>query len=213
MTPNGSSVPLTIAAPGQNARYTFTGTNGQRVSLDGTNATISGSLEFGCDVWVRMLKPDNNELAGSMTCMEGGAFMEPVTLPSTGPYTVLVDPVSAASGTLTLTLFDVPPDASGSLTVNGSEVPLALTGPGQKARLTFTIASTQQVTVRLTGNTIGQTTVTLLKPGGAIQDWSTASAAAFNLSTQTLSTTGTYTVVVDPSRINTGTISVALTSP
>src|SRR5262245_37724412 len=88
---------------------------------------------------VRMLKPDNNELAGRMTCMEGGAFMEPVTLPSTGPYTVLVDPVSAASGTLTLTLFDVPPDASGSLAVNGSEVPLALTGPGQKARLTFTI--------------------------------------------------------------------------
>lgn len=48
---------------------------------------------------------------------------------------------------------------------------------------------------------------------GGIQTLVTSSAASFNLATQTLMVTGTYTVTVDPSVINTGNITVAVTSP
>ena len=70
-----------------------------------------------------------------------------------------------------------------------------------------------RVTVRLTGNTMGSVTVTLRKPDGSTQTSSSSSAANFNLSAQTLSVTGTYTIFVNPSGTNTGTINVATTSP
>ena len=212
ITPGGALVPLTITTPGQNASLTFNGTAGQRVSLNGTNATITGSIEAGCDVWVRIKKPDNSDVSGSMTCMESGAFMEAVTLPSPGVYTILIDPATTAVGTLTLALYTVV-DVTGAVAVNGAAVPVSLPTPGQVAQLTFTGTNGQQVTVRLTGNTIGTTTVKLLKPNGSLQTSNTSSSTNFNLTTQTLTVTGTYTVVVDPSGTRTGGITVAVTNP
>ena len=60
---------------------------------------------------------------------------------------------------------------------------------------------------------MGVTTVRLLKPDGTQLTSSTSSSASFNLSTQTLPTTGTYTIVVDPSAANTGSINVSVTNP
>jgi len=111
-----------------------------------------------------------------------------------------------------VTLYDEV-DVTGSLTINGAGVPVSLTTPGQMARLTFDITSTQQVTVRVTDGTIGFSTVRLLKPNGTEQTANSSSLGSFNLSTQTLTTPGTYTVVVDPSSTYTGSITVAVTSP
>jgi len=52
----GSPVTATITAPGQNARYTFAGTVGQRISLLMTSVTTS------CNV--NIYKPDGTILAG-----------------------------------------------------------------------------------------------------------------------------------------------------
>jgi uncharacterized protein YhfF len=65
----------------------------------------------------------------------------------------------------------------------------------------------------MTANTFGWVTVRLLRPDGSQLTGLTSFLSSFNLSTQTLPTTGTYTIVVDPSDVNTGTISVAVTSP
>ena len=111
-----------------------------------------------------------------------------------------------------MTLYDEM-DFTGSLTINGPSVPVSLTTPGQMARLTFDITSTQQVTVRVTDSTMGFTTVRLLKPNGTEQTANSSNLSSFNLSTQTLTTPGTYTVVVDPSSTNTGGITVAVTNP
>ena len=62
-------------------------------------------------------------------------------------------------------------------------------------QLTFTGTQGQQVTVRLTGNTMGYTTVTLKKPDLTTLTATATSGSNFNLPTQTLPTTGTYTVV------------------
>jgi hypothetical protein len=40
ITPGGSSVPVTTTIPAQNVRLTFSGTTGQRVSLETTNVTL-----------------------------------------------------------------------------------------------------------------------------------------------------------------------------
>lgn len=139
--------------------------------------------------------------------------MDVKTLPATGTYTILIGPETTATGNLTLTLYDMPPDAGGSLTIGGSAVPVSLTVPGHVVALTVAGTAGQQVTVRMTGNTIGTTAVRLLRPDGSQQATVSSSATNFNMSTQTLATTGTYTVVVDPTGSRTGTINVAVTSP
>ena len=212
ITPDGPLVPLTITTPGQNAAYTFTGTVGQRMAVNGTNASITGHLNYGCDVWVTVLRPSGASLNGVGTCMEGGEFLEPVALLDTGVHTVFVDPNSAATGGLTLGLYTVPADGTGTLTVNAAPVPVALS-PGQNATYTFSGTNGQVITVRLTGNTMGSVTVQLRRPNGTLQVTKTSSLAAFNLSTVTLASTGTYSVVINPPAINNGSISVQVTNP
>jgi hypothetical protein len=159
----------------------------------------------------RILNPNGTVLAAD-ACMEMSGFIDTKTLPTTGTYTIVVDPVKWAIGAVTLTLYDVPAEAMGTVTIGGSPVAVPLS-QGQNGTLTFTATAGQQVTVRMTSNTIGWTTIKLLKPDGTLVTQSMAPWASFNLTTMTLATGGTYTIVVDPRDGNAGTISVAVTSP
>ena len=101
---------------------------------------------------------------------------------------------------------------TGTLVLNDPATPVSLT-IAQVAQLTFAGTQGQQVIVRLTGNTLGYTTVTLKKPELTNLTVSATSGTNFNLSTQTLPTTGTYTVVIDSDGQATGGINVRVTSP
>lgn len=204
IVPGGAAVPIAITAPGQRAVLTFTGTNGQRVSLRAASVTIASSA-------VSILRPDGTSL-GSVTATTSGAFLDTRLLTADGTYTVLVDPANANTGNMTLTLYDVPADVTGTLAVNGGGLAVSVTTPGQNAALTFTATAGQQVTVRVTGNTAGSTTVRLLRPDGTQQTSSTSSASNFNLSQQTLAA-GTYTVAIDPAGANTGSLTISVTQP
>ena len=70
-----------------------------------------------------------------------------------------------------------------------------------------------KLAARLTSNGMGSTTVKLLKPDGTQLTSTTSSAVSFNLATQTLPTTGTYTISIDPSGTNVGSITVNVTNP
>jgi YD repeat-containing protein len=207
----GPSLNVQLASPGQNALLTFADAAGQRVSLRVTNASFSGGP--GCDTWVSILKPpDDSEIAASKTCMESGGFMEPITLSATGTHTVFANPQLAVTGNVTLQLYDVTNDVTGSLTVGGAAVPVTINSPGQKASFTFSGTAAQQATVRITGNAMGSTTVTLKKPDGSTATSTKSAAASFNLATQTL-VDGTYEVIVDPTGANTGSLNLAVTTP
>ena len=114
-----------------------------------------------------ILKPDATVLAAN-TCMEGSGFIDLLTLPTTGTYTIVVDPVSLAVGSLTLTLYSVPADTTGTVTIGGSAAAVTLGTPGQNGTLTFSGTASQQVTVRMTSNTFGWITVRLKKPDGSL---------------------------------------------
>ncbi len=211
ITPGGPSVTVTTTTPGQNGTLTFAGTAGQRISLNGTNG-MTGQVPFACDVNVSILNPDSSVLAAP-TCMEVSGFIDVKTLGTTGTYTIKIDPAEIATGSVTLTLYDVPADPSTALTVGGPSATLTTTTPGQNAQATFSGTSGQQITVHVTGSTMGSVTVTLLKPDGSQLTSTTSSAASFNLATQTLATTGTYTILIDPGGVNTGAITVNVTNP
>ena len=179
--------------------------SGQRVSLRTTNGTISFGTVF-------ILKPDGTTLA-STAFASGAYFLDAVTLPSNGTYTVLVDPSSTSVGSVTVTLYTFT-DATGVLTIGASPTAVTLSTSGQNGSFTFSGTSGQQVTVRVTQNTITLVTVKLLKPEGTqLATSGLTASSSFNLSTQTLSATGTYTVIVDAYDIYTGSLQLAVTSP
>jgi hypothetical protein len=199
----GTATTIAIAAVGQNAGLTFTGTAGQRASLRVNTSTVSTGA-------VRIRHPDGTILGSAG--VSPNAFLNALTLPVTGSYTVEVDPSGAATGQVSVTLY-VFTDVTDTLTVNGPSVIVTTTLPGQRGLLTFPGAASQPVTIRLSGNTMGGVTIILRKPDGAMMVSSTSNASTFNVPQQTLPVSGSYSVEVDPSGVNVGSITVSVTNP
>ncbi|MGH9410197.1 MAG: beta strand repeat-containing protein [Vicinamibacterales bacterium] len=204
ITTDGTPANVTIGTPGQNGSLTFSGTAGHRVSLRISGSAPSGTVQ---------IRTSTGTVLGSASSGVLSAFMEPVTLSATDTYTIYVNPGGNATGSLTLNLYDVPADTTGSATVNGSGVGVTLSTPGQNGTVTFSGTASQQVTVHVTGNTISPVTIKLLKPDGTPLTSTTSSSTSFNLSSETLPTTGTYTIVIDPGATAIGTLTVTVTHP
>ncbi len=200
---NGTATTTTITQVGQNARYTFTGTAGQWVSLGMTGVTITAST-------VMLVRPDGTTWLSMSVGTTGNSLDSPTALPTTGTYAVIVNPSAQYTGTMTLTLST---DVTGTLTINAAATPVTLSRVGRNARYTFSGTSGQQLTVRITGNTLSSTTVNLYTPSGSYQTGTNSSAASFNLTPVTLATTGTYTVTVNPTGLTTGSLNLQVTSP
>ena len=169
-------------------------------------------LSAGCLFWPFSVTKPSGGLPWKTANTCGDKFFEPDVAPETGIYTILVDPNGSGTGNIDMRVYDVV-DLSGSLTINAAALPLSITQGGQVARYTFTGTAGQQVTVRITGNTMLTTTVSLLRADQSPQTSTTSAAGSFNLATQTLAADGMYTVLIDPNSANTGNFSVRVTSP
>lgn len=204
ITAGGAAVTATTNTPGQNARLTFSGTSGQRVSLNLTNGTLQRMLN------VSVLKPDGTNLLGPISLYSTGGYIDTWSLPVAGTYTILIDPQFDDTGSINATLYDVV-DSTGPITPGGAAVPITINPPGQTARLTFSGTSGQQATVQITGNTINQIRVKLVASNGTVltQVNSTWNPPSFNLSTQTLAT-DTYTIQISSTSGSTGSCNVSV---
>lgn len=193
--------PLSIAttAPGQNAKYTFTGTTGQRIGLNLTGVTIT-------NVKVSILKPDNTTLA-TKTVGAGGGFIEPVALPVGGTYKVLVDPQSSYFGGITLGLYVVPADQTGTMSAGVAKT-FTTSVPGQNAKWTFSGTSGQRLSFNFTSVTMASVRVTVKTPSGGTVFSSTFGTDGNFIEPKTLTATGTYTVAVDPQGASTGSVTM-----
>ena len=200
---DGTATTTTITPIGRNALYTFTGTAGQWISLGMTNVTLTLAT-------VTLWKPDGTQWTSTSVGTSGGNLDAPTALPTTGTYTVTVNPAAQYTGNITLTLST---EVSGSVTINAAATPVTIGRAGQNARYTFAGTASQQATVKITGNTLGSVSVTLYTPSGAWQTGTTNSVASFNLSSVTLGTTGTYTITINPQTIGTGSLNLQVTSP
>src|SRR5207253_2954950 len=204
LPPGGPSLTATIATPGQNARPTFDGQAGQRISLKLSQVTITNS-------YVSILKPDGSPLGSNVYVSTNGGFVDTHTLPVAGTYTILVDPLDAASGSMTLTLYDVPPDLSGTVTIAGPAPTATMTTPGQNARLNFDGQAGQRVSLKLSAVTISSSYVSILTPDGSPLGGNTyAGTSGGFLDTRLLPAAGTYTVLVDPQEASTGSMTLTL---
>jgi hypothetical protein len=208
ITPGGSPVSATLTVPGQNALLTFGGSVGQRVSLKFTAVTIDSS-------YLNIYKPDGTLLTNPTSFGTNGVFIDALTLPAAGTYTILVDPANYYTGAFTLTLYDVPPDVTGSITPGGSPVTVTTTVAGQKGFLTFGGTTGHFISLKISGVAMtggsGYVDVSIVKPDGVtlVSAFNVTSSGSF-IDRQTLPTTGTYTVVIAPRDSNVGSVTLTL---
>ena len=210
----GEPATVATAVPGQNAAVTFTGSAGQRVSVELTGVTVGTSL--CCSAKVSILRPDGRVLVAPVFVGTNGGFLDATTLPSTGTYTVLLDPQGPDTGAATLTLYDVPADAGGSLVPGGAPASLTTTVPGQNAVLTFAGTSGQRVSAVVDGVTVGTSSccgvrLSLLRPNGSLLAGPVnAGTAGGFLDAVVLPQSGTYTIIVDPQGAATGSVRITV---
>lgn len=203
IVPGGPAVTVTTTTPGQNAKLSFTGSAGGRVSLK------VGPL--CCSTRVSILKPDGTALPGATTFSTSGGFMDVKTLPLAGTYTVLVDPQSWAVGSVTVALYDVPPDVAATIVPGGAPVTVTTTAPGQNAGLTFAGSAGMRISLNISGVTMTSTRVSIADPNGTtlLAPTSVGTGGAF-VDTKTLTTTGTHTITIDPQTTTTGSMTLTL---
>ncbi|WP_187280382.1 RHS repeat-associated core domain-containing protein [Streptomyces sp. IB2014 016-6] len=92
----GTRKPVTIATAGQNGRYTFTGTQGQKLTLGLNTPPAAWALS--------VYGPDGKWLVDARSMSATAVTYALPTLPATGTYTLTVDPNTLKTGTYTLGL-------------------------------------------------------------------------------------------------------------
>ena len=203
-SPGGPSVSVTTTVPGQNAKVTFTGTAGRRLSVRLTSVTMSSAR-------VSIVSPDGSTLGATAYVGTAGGFLDAQALPASGTYSILVDPQGTATGSMTLTLYDVPADAGATALIGGPAVTVATTVPGQNAAVSFGGSGGQTVTVSVSAVTVALTTVSVLRPDGSTlvaQSYMTSSGKTISIQ---LPGPGTYVVVLNPYAAYVGSFTVRVT--
>lgn len=207
VTVDGASQSISIPRIGQNGRVTFAGVEGQYLGVGVSGVTMSGC----CSVTVRVLAPDGTKLTETLLGSSGEEIDVPA-LPEDGTYTIFVDPSSPHTGSVTLTVSE---DLEGTITTGAAAVTTSIARPGQNAALAFEAAQGQQLRLSFSGVTIGSSSccgldVWVYDPEGyeLAQLLVGTNGGAWNLGDLPLD--GTYVIVLDPDRLNTGSATVAL---
>ncbi|AMP05361.1 beta strand repeat-containing protein [Collimonas pratensis] len=207
LTANAAATTFATARAGQNGHYTFNANAGDNYSLAWTGTTFSGTWSY-----LNVYAPDGSQVSNQI--LDAVNFPTGVlqlhNLSQTGTYTVFIVPYAGGIGQVTLQLL---PPATGALTVDGT--PLAINQvAGQSGSYSFRGTAGQYLKMALSGVTTrpanSPVTVSVIGPNGATVGSSVSAAGASNWNVPEVSSgstglpsTGTYTVLINPSSAGT----------
>jgi len=200
-TSEGASKAVSITTPGQNARYTVSGTVGEQVSVTTSSTLFNGSYRL------EWLNSEGHVIEENRYTEHESAFLETVKFPATGTYTLVVNPLGPATGSTTLKAY-LAPDVTGSITptTEGESKTVTMSIPGQNARYTFSGTMNQTVTIKVKESTVASGSVELLNSEGH-SEGSSGFGTGSNASLEfTPPSTGTYTILINPSGADTGSV-------
>jgi hypothetical protein len=210
-TVDGSTIALASAA-GEPLLYRFAGTSGQRIEWGigalAYGVSSSNGTAFG------VYSPTGSSLT-STTCYTTGAGnceLGYTSLPSTGTYSVVLTPPAASA--ISGATFAISTPLSGTFVVGNPAQTVAITRPGQTVRYTFSGTASQLLRLNWSSATVGSSAtvaVSVLKPDGStLSSSSFVNGASSGLDIASLPSTGTYTIVLDPSLAATMSASMSL---
>lgn len=206
-------------SPGQNGRFSFAAQSGKGYGLAITGLSFAPA---GGSLAVTLLKPDGSSTGVSCPfSSDGSCDFDPVNFASTGTYLLDFDPAGLAAASFQALLST---DASGVVAIDASTpTPVAIARPGQNARYSFTGSAGQIVSVVVNGSTLddgnsstpSSTQVLLFKPSnssGALNGGTFNAFAGGLAFDQALPETGTYTVAIKPSGLDSGNVNLQVKS-
>jgi YD repeat-containing protein len=194
----GTATPVSVPTANKIALRAFEGIEGHRASIAVTGVT-------GGSVSVFLYGPFG-DVAQASQFITGDGFVETMALAMTGAYTIVFDPQSTTATTATLTVYDVPPDVAGPLPFE-TPTGVTVTVPGQNGRLTFAGVAGHRVSLDQTNFNCFTASTSILDPTGLAI--ATTCGGTF-IDTTTLGSTGTYTVVFNPTSTVLGTTTLTL---
>jgi YD repeat-containing protein len=183
----GGSATISIGTANKIGLLLFDAVAGQTLTL-----SLSGSTFSSCSLYV--LGPTGGTLKSS-DCRSTTSFVDRVPLAVSGTYTIGVDP-GASTGSLHVTINNVV-DVFGTITPGGTPVTVSTSVPGEDVRLTFSGTAGQRISLTASNVTNPSAYVNLVTVSGTVQaDVVISTGCSCYLDTQTLPTTGTYTIWV-----------------
>ncbi|WP_232041832.1 hypothetical protein [Ralstonia wenshanensis] len=202
LVPNAPVTTFATTRAGQNARYTFSATAGQNLSLAWSGATFAGPSSN-----LSVVDPQGNTVASAWyigSANQPSGVFQLTNLQKSGTYTVFMDPYQATTGQIGLQLLA---PASGTLTVDGPSLAINQVA-GATGRYSF--AGTAGQTLGLGLDTLvttpsgGYASVAVVAPDKVTTLANCGNfTAPGNSCNLTLPSDGTYTVVVTPSSAST----------
>jgi hypothetical protein len=200
----GEDVQVTLPTAGQVGLVIFEGVQGQNLSLYVSGNGFSGSTT------VKLFSPSGSSVYTGAANAQPTKIVPPA-LPSTGTYTVVVQPASNATGSLHLQIL---PDVTLALPPDGSSQTMTL-ATGQNGRCTFTAGVGDTLGLgypSLSTSPAGSVTIWLLMPNGTFWTSATPSGPG-SWQLPTFTTAGTYTLTVVPNGTAAASMSLVLTRP
>lgn len=206
LTLGGSPATMTIGQAGATARLTFAGVAGDKVFVD----VISSTLPDSC--WPLSLRRPGDDVQIGIGCIiDNRGFVDGTVLPTTGLYSIVLDPPGTQTGITTVRLLAAA-DQVGAILLNGPAVTATISGPGAAARFSFAGTGGQRVIVEVTDATLPDECggIALLNAEGARIAYGCIVDGKGTIASTTLPATGQYTVVLDPPERQTGRAQVRL---
>ncbi|MEU1547057.1 caspase family protein [Nocardia sp. NPDC005745] len=198
---------LEIAKPGDTAELTFPGRTGQKVFVDVTSSTFPSQ----CGLPV-LRDPTGKQIASGCMNSNGTGYIDGTALLADGRYTVLLAPSNDATGKATVRVIDSV-DQDSAIALDGPPISAAIEHPGAVSKLRFTAAAGQRVFVKVTSSTLPSQcgVLELWDPSGKeIADGCVDNNGTGYIDTARLTSSGEYTIVVDPADKATGESQVRL---
>lgn len=200
--------------PGQNARYTFSGTANQRLTLRAT--TPGGSFAYGGVI--RVFRANGTQVGTDYGLpTNNDAIYNLPLLPATETYTVFISPTQAGTGSTTIRMIEA---AAGSVAVGGAVVNFTPNPAGQYARYTITpnltVGQNLGIGLKVTGASTGSTQINVLDPSGnPISGGSTIISNVLNTVGEldvTAQTAGAYLIDLLPLSPSTPTLALTVSN-
>ena len=199
---------VTTTMPAQDARLTFSGTAGQKLSFGFTNMTVSPA---GCYLALALYRPDGTTLASTSYLPPPSGGFDLPALPVPGSYSLVINPNGGCTASMSVSLSE---ELAGTIAIGGPAVTVTTTIPAQNARLTFSGVAGQKVSLYGSGATFTGCiaySLSILNPDGTalVNDTGSCSPTYFS-DALTLPASGTYTILVNPGGVTTGSITLQL---
>jgi YD repeat-containing protein len=198
----GGALPVALGTLNKIGLVVFDAPVGQKVSIQTSNGTYAG-----CTLY--LFEPHAQQMV-STNCGGASSFTDTQTLRDAGTYTVGID-AGTNVGSLLLQINNAN-DFTGLIATDGTPAVFSTSTPGQNALFSFSGTGLQRVSIVSSGSTFGfcNLNLSLLRPDQTtLTAQSCASPDGF-IDVQTLPTSGSYRVKLDPASSSTGSVTVRL---